>query len=46
MHDLVQQNSTDRYRDNLLTLEPVTRDDEGRDDHDEEAEHHIWRSVN
>ena len=46
MHDLVQQNSTDRYRDHLLTPEPATRDDESRDDDYKEAEHHIWRSVN
>ncbi len=46
MRELMQQNNRDRYHDHFLTPQPATRDDEGGDDYDEEAEHHIWRSVN
>jgi hypothetical protein len=46
MNDLVRQNSIGRTDDHLVAPERVPRGDEGRDDHDEEAEQHIWRSVN
>ncbi|MFJ8594367.1 hypothetical protein [Streptomyces sp. NPDC093598] len=46
MNDLVQQNGIGRADGHLAAPERTPRGDEGRDDYDEEAEQHIWRSVN
>ncbi|WBO69579.1 4'-phosphopantetheinyl transferase family protein [Streptomyces camelliae] len=46
MNDPVQQNSLGRTDDHLAEPERAPRSDVGRDDDNEEAEQHIWRSVN
>lgn len=45
MNDLVRQNNMGRADGHLAAPERVPHGDEARDDYEEEAEQHIWRSV-